>query len=146
LNNKALALAFGLLVVAGICLCAPAADVAGTWEMTIQTPQGGERTVDMTIEQDGDTIKVTMPGFRGDEMTGEGTVTGNDIEWTFNISTQRGDFTITYTGTVDGDSMSGQAAMGDFGTMDWSAKKKSVDCQILSSVQAITAAGRVLIR
>lgn len=78
----------------------------------------------MEIEQDGEKITVTMEGFRGNEMEGEGTITDNEIEWTVSISTQRGDFSITYTGTVDGDTMSGTAEMGDFGTMDWAAEKK----------------------
>lgn len=117
-------LALGILIFAGLSLLALAVDVSGTWEMVIQTPRGDERTSEMTIEQDGEKIKVKMPGFRGDEMTGEGTVKDNKIEWTFIISTQQGEFSITYTGTVEGDTMSGEAAMGDFGTMEWTAKKK----------------------
>ncbi len=112
-----------ILLLAGTSLLAMAIDVSGTWEMTTQGPQG-ERTAEMTIEQDGEKIKVTMPGFRGDEMTGEGTVKDNTIEWTFSFSTQRGDMTLTYSGTVEGNSMSGQVQMGDFGAMDWTAKKK----------------------
>lgn len=65
-----------------------------------------------------------MPGWQGDQIEGEGTVKENKIEFTFNISTQRGDFSIAYTGTVEGDTMSGEAEMGDFGTMQWTAKKK----------------------
>ena len=116
--------ALGILILAGLSLLALAVDISGTWEMTIQTPRGEERKSEMTIEQDGEKIKVTMPGFRGDEMTGEGTVKDNKVEWTINISTPRGDFSITYSGTVEGDTMSGEAAMGDFGSMEWTAKKK----------------------
>ena len=101
-----------------------AADVSGTWEFTMQSPRGEDMTSDITIEQDGEKIKVTMQGFRGDEMEGEGTVKENKIEWIVNISTQRGDFSITYKGTVEGDTMSGTAEMGDFGSMEWTAKKK----------------------
>ncbi len=113
----------GVLVLTGLALYALTIDVSGTWEITTQSPRG-ERTSEMTIAQDGDKIKVTMTGMRGDELQGEGAVTDNKIEWTVSISTQRGDFTISYRGTVEGDTMSGQAEMGDFGTMDWTAKKK----------------------
>ena len=116
-------LALGFLLMAGVSLVALTVDVSGTWELTSQSPRG-ERTSEMTIEQDGDKITVTMPGFRGDEMTGEGTVNGNEITWKFEISTQRGDMTITYTGTVDGDTITGQAQMGDFGEMEFTAVKK----------------------
>lgn len=98
--------------------------MSGTWEMTMQTPRGDERVSEIKIEQDGDKITVTMPGFQGDEMTGEGTVTDSKIEWTVNMSTQRGDFSITYSGTVEGNTMTGEAELGDFGTMEWTAIKK----------------------
>ncbi|HDT13868.1 MAG TPA: hypothetical protein ENO03_05860, partial [Candidatus Aminicenantes bacterium] len=46
-------------------------DVAGVWEMTIQTPQG-DMPSDATFAQEGDKIRFTMPGFQGMEMMGEG--------------------------------------------------------------------------
>lgn len=112
------------LFLAGLSLFALAADVSGTWEFSMQTPRGDARTSEMSIEQDGEKIKVTMEGFQGNEMIGEGTIKDNRIEWTVNLSTQRGDMSISYSGTVDGDSMSGKAEMGDFGAMEWTAKKK----------------------
>ncbi len=121
--KKTSILTLGILVLTGLTLYALSIDVSGTWEITTQSPRG-ERSSEMTIEQNGDNIKVTMTGMRGNEMQGEGTVKDSKIEWTVSISTQRGDFTISYRGTVEGNTMSGQAEMGDFGTMDWTAKKK----------------------
>ena len=116
-------LALGILILWGVSLYSLAVDVSGIWDMTLKTDRGDWPT-ELTIEQEGEKIKVTMPGFQGDEIEGEGTVKDNKIEFTFNISTQRGDFSVTYTGTIEGDTMSGEAAMGDFGTMQWTAKKK----------------------
>ncbi len=116
-------LALGILILWGVSLYALAVDVSGIWDMTLKTDRGDWPT-ELTIEQEGEKIKVTMPGFQGDKIEGEGTVKDNKIEFTFNISTQRGDFSVTYTGTIEGDTMSGEAAMGDFGTMQWTAKKK----------------------
>ncbi|MGB2907431.1 MAG: hypothetical protein WBB73_10020 [Candidatus Aminicenantaceae bacterium] len=124
MSNTFKALAVGILFLAGVSLCALAVDVSGTWEMTMETPRGEERVSEMKIEQEGDKITVTMEGFQGNEMTGKGTVTDNEVEWTVNMETQRGEFTITYSGTVDGDTMTGQAEMGDFGAMEFTAKKK----------------------
>ena len=124
MSNTFKTLAFGILFLAGVSICALAVDVSGTWEMSMETPRGETRESEMKIEQDGDKITVTMQGFQGNEMTGEGTVTGNDVEWTVNFETQRGEMTIVYTATVEGDTMTGQAEMGDFGSMDWTAKKK----------------------
>lgn len=99
-------------------------NVTGTWDLTSQSPRG-ERTSPVVFEQTGESLKVTMAGFRGDEVTGSGTVKGQDIEWTITRTTPRGDMTIVYKGKVEGDTMSGEAQMGDFGAMPWTAKKKT---------------------
>jgi hypothetical protein len=100
------------------------ADVGGVWEMTTQTPQG-DMTADATFVQDKETIKFSMSGPQGMEMTGEGTVKGQDVEWTVTISAPMGEFTLVYKGKVDGDRMSGDVQAGDFGSSTWTAKKKS---------------------
>ena len=97
-------------------------DVTGDWEMTMVT-QRGERTRTVHFEQDGEKITVTMEGRQGDEITGEGTIKGNEIEWTIFRSTPRGDMTMAYKATVDGDTMIGTVAMGDFGSFNWTAKR-----------------------
>lgn len=115
--------ALSILFLLAVSLNAQEANVTGDWEMTITT-QRGEMTRNMHIEQEGEKITVTMEGMRGGEMKGEGTIKGNEIEWTVTMETQRGEFSITYKGKVEGDTMSGEAQMGDFGTMEWKAKKK----------------------
>jgi len=116
-------LGFGILLVASLSLFVLAADISGTWEITVQTPQG-EYPSEMSIEQDGENIKVTMQGFQGDEMVGEGTFKDNKAEWSVTVSTPQGDFTINYTGTLEDEVLSGEAEMGDYGSMAWTAKKK----------------------
>ena len=116
-------LAFTILLVASLSLVGFAADISGTWAMTVQTPQG-DWPSEISIEQDGEKIKVTMEGFQGDEMVGEGTFKENKAEWSVTVSTPQGDFTITYTGTLEENTLSGEAEMGDYGSMDWTAKKK----------------------
>ena len=110
------------LLLIPVLLNAQEVNVTGDWEMTTQSPRG-ERTQDIHFEQQGEKLTVTMQ-IRGEEVTAEGTVKGNKIEWSVTRSTERGDFTISYTGTVEGDTMSGEAQMGDFGSMEWTAKKK----------------------
>jgi hypothetical protein len=114
-----LAVALGIAVIAAYAFV----DVSGTWEMTSEGRQG-PRTTEITIEQDGNNIKVTMPGFRGgDPIVAEGTVDGNNIEWSVTRETPRGEFTMTYKGTVDGDTMSGTMNVMDRES-EWTAKKK----------------------
>ncbi|MGD2294389.1 MAG: hypothetical protein PVF22_00960 [Candidatus Aminicenantes bacterium] len=111
---------FVLLAIAAVSVYA--VDVSGEWEITSEGRQG-PMTRTMTIEQDGEKITVKMEGRMG-EMTGEGTIKDNEIEWTFTMETQRGEFTMTYKGTVEGDTMSGTVSMGDFGEREFTGKKK----------------------
>lgn len=99
-------------------------DVTGDWEMTMESPRGGTITRDVHFEQDGEKLTVTMESQRGEEVTAEGTVTGDTIEWTVTRETPRGEMTMTYKGTVEGDTITGTVAMGDFGTGEWTAKRK----------------------
>ena len=116
-------IAFGILVVAGLSLIGLAADISGTWAITYITEQG-EMELEMSIEQDEEKITVTMEGMQGEEMVGEGTFKENKVEWSVTVSTPQGDFTINYTGTLEDDTLSGGADLGDFGTFEWTAKKK----------------------
>ncbi len=115
---------FTLVLLAALSLTAWAADVSGTWTMSTPGRDGQMMERDITIAQDGNKIKVTMPGRQGgDPITGEGTVEGNAIEWSITRTTQRGDMTMTYKGTVEGDTMKGTFTMMDR-EVEWTAKKK----------------------
>jgi hypothetical protein len=114
------ALAFLLIGFAG----AYDVDVTGDWEMTMESPRGGEMTRAVHFEQDGEKITVTMESRRGDEVTAEGTIKGSAIEWTISRETPRGEMNLVYKGTVDGDTMNGTVEFGDFGSGDWTAKRK----------------------
>lgn len=116
------------LVLFPVMLSGQDIDVTGDWEMTSETPRG-VRTQTIHFEQDGEKLTVTMQGgFRGGqeggEITAEGTIKGNKIEWSFTRNTPRGEITTKYTGTVEGNTMSGEVDRGQRGTAPWSAKRK----------------------
>jgi hypothetical protein len=98
-------------------------DVAGIWALTMQTPQG-EMTMDATFIQDKEAIKVSMMSPMGTEMKGEGTIKGLELQWSMAISTPQGDFTLGFKAKLDGETMTGEVQMGDFGSSTFSAKKK----------------------
>lgn len=121
--------AFPLLAIFALALfafsqSAQQVNVTGDWELTTTSPRGGERTQTISLKQEGEKLTVTMTGRQGEEIKAEGTVKGNEIEWSITRSTQRGEFKITYKGKIEGDTMSGQMQMGDFGTSDWKAARK----------------------
>jgi hypothetical protein len=113
-----------LAIVAILSFAAWAADVSGTWEMSSPGRGGEMMTRDITIVQEGNKIKVTMPGRQGgDPITGEGTLEGNAIEWKIVRQGPQGEMIMTYKGTVDGATMKGTFTMMDR-EVEWTAKKK----------------------
>jgi hypothetical protein len=114
-----------LLVLAPLTLAVAQAqvDVSGEWNVTVTTPNG-ERTSTAKFVQEGEKLTVTMTNQRG-ESTGTGTIKGNAIEWTVTADTPRGKVTRAYKGTVDGNTMKGEVQMGDRGSMEWKATKKT---------------------
>ena len=116
------ALALGwLMVSAAMALAAEeAAKVAGNWEMSIQTPRG-DFTQTLKLEQDGNTLKGTLTGRRGESPI-EGSITGNKVSFTVKRETPNGTFTIEYSGTVEGDSMKGKSHSERFDS-EWTAKR-----------------------
>jgi len=113
---------FVLVMVSVLFVFAAVSTVAGNWTITMQSPRG-ERTNDMKITQDGEKIQVTITSQRGDQ-TYDGTIKGTDITWSGTRQTPDGnEFTVTYKGKVEGDTMKGTMEMGDRGSFDWSAQK-----------------------
>jgi hypothetical protein len=97
-------------------------DVAGVWAVTIKMSQS-EMAMDATFTQDKEAIKVSMMSPYGLEMKGEGTVKGQELVWT--LATGKDDnVSLAFKAKLDGDSMTGEVQMGDFGTSTFSAKKK----------------------
>jgi len=96
-------------------------DVSGEWEVTIKT-QEGELIQIMVIEQDGESLSVVMtePGV---EMEGEGTIKDNKIEWSVSRSTPQGQLIMSYSGSVEDDSMSGLVMIAEQG-LRWTAVRR----------------------
>lgn len=116
----ALVLALG----AGIAL-AQAAKVAGKWEMSWEGRQGPV-TATLTFEQDGENLKGTLAGQQGEPAPLTGSVKGNNIAFAVKRTTPRGEFTVEYKGTVDGDAMKGTFMRGPQGQQTeapWTAKR-----------------------
>jgi hypothetical protein len=91
------------------------ANVAGSWTINVSGETGNVKQ-SMTLTQDGGKITGT---FKGPRQSGTiaGTVDGNNIK--FHVTAG---IPLDYTGTVDGDSMSGTMS-GRGKTGDWKATR-----------------------
>jgi hypothetical protein len=126
-----------ILLFASVALANAApqeSNFVGTWNMTVNGGQGGggRQTGDqgeaqdeggghrgggaqtITITKDGDTFKVDHKTHRGD-LVSNATVSGNTISWSEERKGRDGNsHTTQFKATLDGDSMSGTLAGGQF--------------------------------
>jgi len=106
-----------------LSLKADEVNVTGDWELTVDNPRG-EMTSDVKFLQEGEELVVTMKGPQGNEITGQGKVKGNEIEWSVTRRARRGEMKVNYKGKVEGDTMTGEVQMGRFGSSEWRAIRK----------------------
>lgn len=114
-----------LAAAAAVALASPTiaadADVTGKWTMTVETQAGtGNPTFD--LKQEGSNITGQYSGQLG-EAPVTGTVKGAEVTFGFKVSGQGQELEVTYTGTVDGDTMQGKVSLGDFGDGTFTGKK-----------------------
>ena len=84
----------------------------GTWKITVQTPMGVQiSTVELVT--DGNTLTGTQSGNGESAAIYEGSVEGDTATWKVDI-TRPLPLSVTFTATVDGDSISGTAKAGMF--------------------------------
>jgi hypothetical protein len=97
-------------------------NITGVWDFTVETPNGNGTPV-FTFKQDGETLTGNYKGQLG-EAPVTGTVKGTDVKFSLKVNFQGQDFTVTYSGKVDGNSMKGTAALGELGEATFTAKKR----------------------
>jgi len=116
----------GLALVACLVMTMPAAaqaNVAGTWDITIEGPEGpGSATA--VLVQDGMAFSGTISVDQAEgAQIAEGKIDGNTMSFQLVVSVQGMEFAIDVQGQVDGDSIAGQMSVPDFGGFPFSAKR-----------------------
>jgi hypothetical protein len=99
-------------------------DVTGVWAFQIEIGGGGTGTPTVTFKQDGEKLAGTYSSQVLGEQQLTGTVKGSAISFGFTASFDGNAVKVTYTGTVDKDTMKGTVTFGDMGEGTWSGKKK----------------------
>jgi hypothetical protein len=96
--------------------------VDGTWNLVVNTPMGAQEST-LVIQSDGGTLAGTQSGGSGEgRPIEEGTVDGNDITWKASISKPM-PMTLEFSGTVDGDTITGSVKLGMFGSASFSGNR-----------------------
>ena len=100
-----------------------AVDLTGTWAFEVKT-DAGSGTPTVTFKQEGQKLTGRYVG-----MFGESPLTGEVKEKTFsfnvNVDAQGTAVTITYSGTVEQDAVSGRVKFGDFGEGTFTGKRQA---------------------
>ncbi len=114
--------AFGLVLVVAFAAPAFGQSFVGEWTATAQAPGGGvSETVTVVKTQDGYAITaklvVPLPGMP-EAGPGEEIVLSGDT-FSYKRKVPGGDLVVTYTGVVSGDTFTGKAELGTFGSVPY---------------------------
>lgn len=101
---------------------APAVDMTGTWLLSLNN-DSQEATAELEMSEDG-TLTGTIQGERGEQRITGGWVSGNEFSITAMASMGPGrQVEVTYTGTIDGDEIEGNASFGGRFNMDFTGTR-----------------------
>ncbi len=97
-------------------------DLTGTWILQVETAAGSGSPT-FTFKQTGDTLEGTYEGTFG-KATVTGKVNGNKATWSFTADAQGTQLNITYSATVEKDTMKGTVTLGELGEGTFTGKRK----------------------
>ena len=118
----AILLALSFLLPAAAPAQEKAANIAGTWEITLTFVRGTAKHTAIITQKD-----AALSGtYQGEIKEGRlrGAVKGTAVDFTGSLKIQANTISFHYTGTIEGDTMKGKVEMGEFWGGTWTAKKK----------------------
>ena len=95
--------------------------VDGTWNVVVKSPMGDQPST-LTLKADGGTLTGTASAQGNTNPIANGKVDGNNISWSNSITTPF-PMTLEFSGTVDGDNLTGTVKAGSFGSFPFSGKR-----------------------
>jgi hypothetical protein len=106
-----------LAVMAGLLAVVPAltqTDIAGEWAVTFGTPQGPQEFT-MYVVQEGPRLSGRLTSEYG-EFPLRGSLDGSNFTITWSLPDGGRELEVTFSGKVDGDSLTGTAKLGTRGS------------------------------
>jgi hypothetical protein len=95
--------------------------VDGSWNLVVSTPMG-DRQANLSVKAEGSALKGTQAADGNSTEIFDGTVNGNEASWKVSI-TDPMPMTLEFTGTINGDKISGSVQLGTFGTSSFSGTR-----------------------
>jgi hypothetical protein len=93
--------------------------VDGTWKLTVNTPMGAQEST-LVVTSSGTIVTGTQSAGSGEgRPVDDLTVNGNDVSWKSSISRPM-PMTLEFSGSVNGDTMTGSVKLGMFGKQPFS--------------------------
>jgi hypothetical protein len=116
-----------LFVIFTLTVCALAADLTGKWTAKFSTPVGGAQKYTFEFKVDGEKLTgkayFERLGQKGEADLLEGKITGDEISFIENLDTGGDVLRISYKGKVAGDEIKFTRQVGDFTTVEFTAKR-----------------------
>jgi hypothetical protein len=94
-----------LFLIAALAMTASAADVAGTWKASIETPNGSFESTFVFKVDAGKVTGTVNSGPMGEAAISEGKLEGEDISFAIVQTYNGNEFKISYKGKVSGNEM-----------------------------------------
>jgi hypothetical protein len=95
--------------------------VDGKWEIVINSPLGAQKAM-LEIATDGVVLTGTQQAAQGSGPLENGKVDGSNVSWSAKITSPM-PLTLDFSGTVEGDKLSGSVKAGAFGSFPFSGSR-----------------------
>ncbi len=93
----------------------------GNWNLVVSTPLG-DRPATLSVKTDGNALTGSQATGGNSADIFDGTVNGNEAFWKVSI-TDPMPMTLEFTGTINGDNISGSVKLGAFGSSSFSGTR-----------------------
>jgi len=89
----------------------------GSWNYTVESPQGGEGVLNIKKEGDAYSGSITNKRFNAETPLSSITVNGNELTFQYDITRQDGNqMNVQVKSIITGDTLAGDMSVGQFGT------------------------------
>ncbi|HKQ45898.1 MAG TPA: hypothetical protein VJS47_10950 [Rhizomicrobium sp.] len=97
--------------------------VDGKWEIVINSPMGAQKA-QLDLATSGTTLTGTQTAQQGSGPLENGKVDGDAVSWSAKITSPL-PLTLDFSGTVDGDKLSGSVKAGSFGSFPFTGSRSA---------------------